>query len=189
MISSLRAIAIAAVLVTQATAVHAIDWTMIPDSSTLRFQGTQTGQAFNGQFRRFDAQITLDPEDLSDASIVATIDIASFASGSPDRDSDALTGGWFNSRQFPQATFTSSAVTHVEGNSYLAVGTLAIKDVQREVQLPFTLDIAGDQAVADGTIELNRMEYGVTGGGENEDDSFVGHAVNVSFHIVATKAE
>lgn len=167
----------------------AATWEMDPAASTLGFTGSQTGKAFNGQFRRFTAQIVLDPADLSNASISATIDINSFASGSADRDTDAVNSDWFHASAFPQATFTSNTVTHVEGNAYLATGTLAIKGVEREIELPFTLDIDGDQAIANGTIVLDRMDYQVGVGGEIEDDHFVGHAVTINLHIEATKAD
>lgn len=168
---------------------HAATWVMNPETSALRFSGTQTGVEFRGQFRRFETAIVLDPADLSDASISAVIHINSIASGSPDRDTDALNRDWFWAADFPQATFTSAEVVHVDANAYLARGTLEIRGIGQEVELPFTLDIDGDSAVADGTLALDRLDYGVGAGGEIGDDSFVGHAVTVSFHIEATRAE
>lgn len=166
---------------------YASTWQIIPEASTVGFAGTQTGSAFNGQFRRFDAEIELDPEDLSTASIRAIIHTSSFSSGSADRDTDALDIHWFHTSVFPEAVFTSSEVQHVEGNAYVAVGTLSIKDIEEEVELPFTLDIDGDRAVADGTITLNRIIYDLGASGEVADDDFIGHEVVVTLHIEATR--
>ncbi len=168
---------------------YAANWTIIPEASSLAFAGTQTGKGFNGQFRRFAADINLDPSDLSNASIVVTVDISSFASGSPDRDTDAVTLEWFNASAFPQAVFRSNVVEHEGGNAYRAIGTLGIKGIEQAVELPFTLAIDGDKAVAEGGIGLNRMDFRVGVDGEIEEDHFVGHAVDVTFHLEANKAQ
>lgn len=179
----------AAMLAMGTSGAYAANWTMTPETSSLNFAGTQTGKGFTGQFRRFAADITLDPSDLSKASIVVTVDISSFASGSPDRDTDAVTLEWFNAAGFPQAVFTSNKVVHEGGDAYRAIGTLGIKGIEQEIDLPFTLSIDGDNAVANGTIALNRMDFRVGVDGEIEDDHFVGHAVDVTFHVEAQKAQ
>lgn len=187
--SSVLSLSAAAMLAAGTLDASAASWTMIPESSSLNFAGTQTGKGFTGQFRRFSTEITLDPADLANASITTTVDISSFASGAPDRDTDALTLEWFNAAGFPQAVFTSSQVVHEGGDSYRAFGTLDIKGIQQDVELPFTLVVDGDKAVADGALALNRMDFRVGVDGEIEDDHFVGHAVDVTFHVEATKAE
>lgn len=179
----------AAALAGTATEIQASTWTMTPEASTVTFVGTQTGSRFNGQFRRFETEITFDPADLSSASIKAIIDVVSFASGSPDRDSDSQNRSWFNTASFPQATFTSSAVVEAGDGSYVALGTLEIKGVAREVELPFTLTIEDDSAVADGALALNRLDYKVGDMDEDVEEELVGHAVTVTFHIEATRAD
>lgn len=182
-------LASAAMLTAGTIGAYATSWTMDPAASSLNFAGTQTGKGFTGQFRRFTADITLDPADLANASIAVTIEISSFASGSPDRDTDAVTLEWFNAAGFPRATFTSDDIVHEGGDVYLARGILDIKGIQQPVELPFTLQIEGNTAVADGAIALNRMDFRVGVDGEIEDDHFVGHAVEVTFHVQATKAD
>ncbi|WP_114646130.1 YceI family protein [Pelagibacterium lacus] len=171
------------------TEIQAASWTMIPEASTLSFAGTQTGSEFRGQFRRFETGIVLDPADLSSATIEVLVDIASFASGSPDRDSDSQNRSWFYTANFPQAVFTSSAVVEASDGSYVALGTLEIKGVTREVELPFTLAIDGDSAVADGTLSLNRLDYEIGNMDEDVEEELVGHGVTVSFHVEAVRAE
>lgn len=168
---------------------QATEWEIVPEASTLSFEATQTGSAFRGQFRRFNADINLDPEDLSTASISATIQTSSFSSGSADRDTDAVDIHWFHTTAFPQATFTSSEIVQGEDNGYVAIGTLTIKSFEQAVELPFTLDIDGDRAVADGSITLDRIDFDLGASGEVSDDSFIGHQVVVTLHIEATRAD
>lgn len=179
----------AAALAGAVTEAQAASWTMTPETSTLSFAGTQTGSEFRGQFRRFETGIVLDPADLSSATIEVLVDIASFASGSPDRDSDSQNRSWFYTANFPQAVFTSSQVVEAGDGSYVALGTLEIKGVAREVELPFTLSIDGDSAVAEGTLSLDRLDYEVGNMDEDVEEELVGHGVTVSFHIEATRAE
>lgn len=177
----------AAALAGAVTEIQAASWTMSPEASTVSFAGTQTGSEFTGQFRRFETAIVLDPADLSTATIEVVVDIASFASGSPDRDSDSQNRSWFHVAAFPQARFTSSEVVEAEDGSYLALGTLEIKGVAREIELPFTLTIDGDNAVADGTLSLDRLDYNVGDMDEDVEEELVGHGVTVTFHIEATR--
>lgn len=180
---------IAAMLTGAATEAYAAAWAMNPETSTVSFVGTQTGSQFRGQFRRFETEIFLDPADLSTASVEVVINITSFASGSPDRDSDALNVSWFHTASFPQATFTSSEIVEAEDGSYAALGTLEIKGVAREIELPFTLAIDGDSAVAKGSLSLNRLDYKVGNMDEDVEEELVGHEVTVTFHIEATRAD
>jgi polyisoprenoid-binding protein YceI len=55
----------------------------------------------------------------------------------------------------------------VSGDNYVAVGTLKIRDVSKQVELPFTLALGkgpkGEPRLgAEGTLTINRYEYHVS---------------------------
>ncbi|MEH0071471.1 YceI family protein [Pannonibacter sp. Pt2-lr] len=85
---------------------------------------------------------------------------------------------------FPEARFTSTSVTAKGGNAYEAQGTLSLRGEEKPVTLAFTLDIAGDTAVAKGTASLSRSAYGI-GASVGQDN--LKDAVAVAIDLTATR--
>jgi polyisoprenoid-binding protein YceI len=169
-----------------ATTAEAGNWKMIPELSRITFTGTQTGDMFMGEFKRFSTVIQLDPNDLTNAHIEATIDISSVDAHDEQRN-QALPGNeWFGTSQFPTAVFRSDSVKKLDNGMYQATGKLTIRDITKDVVLPFTLDIDGDQARAFGEIDLTRTDYNV-GTGEWADGKWVALPVKVTFDITASR--
>lgn len=181
--SRLAAILVAGLFV-PALSAQAAQWTVLPEASTLSFEGTQTGASFSGRFETFSAEIDFDPEDPGAGTISVLVDTGSFASGASDRDKLAVGAEWFATDLFPQAQFVSDDITQTGDGSYIANGTLTIRDAGIPVALPFRLEVEGAQAIADGELILDRLDFGV-GQGDWEDASVVGAAVTVRFHIEA----
>jgi len=162
------------------------NWKMIPELSRITFQGTQTGDKFTGEFKRFSAVIQLDPNDLPNSHVEVTVDMAS-ADAMDEQRNQALPGAeWFGVSQFPTAVFRSDTIKRTADGKYEADGKLTIKDVTQDVVLPFTLDIDGDKARAFGETSLMRNLFKV-GTGEWEDGKWVGLDVMVTFDITATR--
>ncbi|MCI5047993.1 MAG: YceI family protein [Aquisalinus sp.] len=164
------------------------DFVWVPDyeNSSVVFSAEQEGKSFEGRFDSFKAAIRLNPADLSDAEIHAIIDVASVDAGDADRNSSLPTSDWFKVRSFPTATFVSEDVRQVSEGKYEAVGELTIKGISRPVTLPFDLSVEGNQAMATGSIELNRTDYNV-GEGAYAGDAWIGYPVSVSVTITATR--
>lgn len=135
-------------------------WTVDP-SSKLGFRGEMGGDAFNGTFRRWSAQIAFDPKNLSASKAVVSVDVASAVTGDADRDAALPTADWFNAAKFPKATFASRSFRDLGGGKYQALGDLTLRGVTRPVALDFTLQISGDKAVMNGQTVLDRTTFGV----------------------------
>lgn len=183
MLTIVGAFLIAAASVTPASA-GSSDWMLDKSASKLEFSATQTGKGFKGAFSSFDADIRFNPEDLSTAKIVVTVNTSSASTGDKQRDAALPTSEWFYSKAFPAATFASSKVTAQSDGSYLADGALTIRGISKPLGLPFTVEISGDRAVAEGEVTLMRSDFGV-GQGEFATDEWVGFDVAVQFHIEA----
>lgn len=175
---------LAALLLT--TAATATDWAVDPATSTLGFTATAQGEAFDGRFSRFDAKIAFDPADLAGSTFDVAIALASVDSQNSERDDTLKTGDFFNTRAFPEATYTARSFRALGGDRYAADGTLTLRGVARPVVLTFTWT-AGAPATLDGTATLDRTAFGV-GGGEWEDAEAVAHEVTVTTHLRLTPA-
>jgi len=162
------------------------DWNVDYGASSLSFTGTQTGNKFTGKFEKFDAKIRLNPEDLSTAIIEVSIDMSSAKTGDRQRD-DAIPGkDWFDVKMFPKAQFLSSSIVRVEGDEYSVAGTLTIRDISKDVSLPFTVKIEGDEAMATGGLSVQRNGFGI-GQGQWASDEWVKFDVGIDFTINAQR--
>ncbi|GAB4515308.1 MAG: YceI family protein [Roseibium sp.] len=159
-------------------------WTVDSQASTLGFEVAQGGSTTSGVFTDWQAQISFDPDAPESAKITARISPASATTGNPQFDGTLPGKDWFNVSGFPQAEFTASGATRVEGNSYRAAGTLTIKGISHPVALDFTLEIDGDTAKATGTATVDRLAYEI---GTAVAADTVGDAVKVTLDLNATR--
>lgn len=162
----------------------AANWVMDREASAVGFEATAFNAPLTGEFETFSAQIRLDPADLSGARIEAVMDTSSFALSNSQYSSSLSGGSGLAVEAHPEARFVSEDIRAVDGG-YEAVGALTIKGETNPLTLPFTLEIDGDRAVADGAFSLNRSAFGVGGG----DWGDVGPSVTVTVHIEADLAQ
>jgi cytochrome b561 len=166
--------------------VAAADWAVDPAKSSLGFTGALSGKSFDGKFKSWQAEISFDPANPAAGHAKVTIDMASAATGDRQRDSALPTSDWFDAKKTPQALFEATGFKSLGGNQYEAAGTLTIRGIKKDVTLPFTLDIAGDEAHAKGKLDIVRTDYGV-GQGEWTDGATVALGVSIGFDLVAKK--
>ena len=160
-------------------------WKVDSAKSKLGFHVTANGQAVDGTLP-FNAAIVFDPADLAHSSIKATIDVASPSSGNATRDAMLPLPAWFDAKQFPHATFTSTAITSKGGDKYEAAGTLSLKGVSKAVTLPFTLTISGSSAHATGETTIQRLDFKI-GEGKDFAPPTVALDVKVTVDITASR--
>ena len=92
----------------------------------------------NGQFNDYDVQFTFDPKNLETFKVEATIKVASVDTDNEKRDEHLRSADFFDAEKYPDMVFKSTKAVKTE-EGYTAIGTLTMKDVTREVELPFTL--------------------------------------------------
>jgi len=90
-----------------------------------------------GSISGFEATINFDPNDLSGASIVGSVDVSTIETGNQKRDDHLRVPDYFDVKKHPKMTFTSKTFEKTE-NGYDMIGTLKIKEVEHEVTFQFT---------------------------------------------------
>ena len=157
---------------------------LLAQQSRITFTSKQMGVPIEGNFGKFNADVSFDPQKPEAGRATIEVDLASADAGSKDANEELMSKGWFNVKQFPVATFASDGPVRVLGASrYEARGTLNIKGRTREVVVPFTHKVDGANAVLEGTILLLRTQYGV-GEGAWGDTSVVADEVPIRFRLV-----
>jgi cytochrome b561 len=161
-------------------------WAVDPAGSRVGFSFAFTGRPVEGTFARFDPTIRFSRDDLEGSSIAVAIDTASATAG-PGVSAQQLTGpDGFAVADFPTATFSADTI-RADGDRYLAEGTLAIRDREVPVTLPFTVTIDGDTARASGSVTVDRTAFGI-GASSDPSGSTLGKDVTISVDILASRA-
>jgi polyisoprenoid-binding protein YceI len=161
-------------------------WAVDQGHSRLGFAAAMNGQSFDGQFRRWAAQIRFDPAHLDLSSVRVVIDTGSAATGDQSRDEALPTADWFAIQAFPRASFTSRSFKSLGQNRYQVDGDLKIRDVSRPVSFPFQLAILGNNARMAGRLSIDRTVFGV-GQGQFKGTDTVAAKVDVVIAVTATK--
>ena len=161
-------------------------WVVDQRASRLSFRSSMGGEAFEGQFNRWQAAIRFDPKNLAGSSVLVKVDLASARTGSADRD-EALPGEeWFSAAKFGQATFAARSFRDLGGGRYQAAGTLSLRGVSRPLALAFQLRIQGDQARMVGSTVVDRHVFGV-GQGQFAGADSIPFAVRVNVSLNAKR--
>ena len=159
--------------------------------SHLGFIANQSGGDFEGQFDRFTAQIAFAENDLAGSHFDVQVDTASVSTGDDERDSALRSSDLFDVEHYPRAHFVSTRFTRKAAGQYEAAGKLTIRDVTRDVVVPFSFASGNEGgkpvATLKGGVTLNRLDYGV-GQGDWQDTTMVANEVRVKFDLRLTPA-
>lgn len=119
-----------------------------------------------GLFAVKEATIEL-PENILDAKVTATADVASIDTKDEGRDAHLRGEDFFDAEKFPTIRFVSTAVRE-QGGDLVVDGDLTIKDVTKPVT--FSLEVGGFgtdpwgnyKAGATAEAKIDREEFGLT---------------------------
>ena len=158
---------------------------LLPAQSEIAFVSKQMGVPVEGVFKKFDAQIGLDPKTPEAGNVTFTIDTGSASLGIPQTDAELPKPEWFNTPKFPQATFQSGAIKALSGGKFEVAGKLTIKGQVRDVVVPVSVVQTAGTSVASGAFTIKRLEFRI-GEGDWGDTSIVANDVQVRFKLALT---
>lgn len=145
------------------TTISSMNW-KIADGYSIKF----TSKDPSGVFKSLKGDIVFDANNLDAAKANLVIDVASINTGNGMQNTKAKNETWFNADKYPTITFTSSKFAKT-ASGYTVTGTMQIKDVKKEVTIPFTF--ANNTFTSSFTI--NRIDYHV-----GNDEGMNAHASN-----------
>ena len=135
-------------------------------------------------FKRFSAQIDYDAAHPEKATARVDIDTASFDIGTPEYNKEIAKKEWFNSAQFPKASFVSTAIKPAGAGKLSVSGKLTIKGRTQDVSFPLSVKAQGAQQVFEGQLPIKRLAFNI-GEGEWKDTSMVADEVVIKFRVAA----
>jgi len=143
----------------------------------------------SGKFTDFTISLKNDENDITESSVSVVIKAARINTGIKQRDNHLRTADFFDVEKYPEITFQRKRIEKKE-TQLIAVGTLTMHGVSKEIALPFT--IAGtkrDPAAKKMNIgyaarlTINRRDFGVYW--EKSVPNFVSDNVEIEINLIA----
>lgn len=163
-------------------AVYAADWRFDAGASQLNFTPSFEGADAPGRFERFEVIMDFDPATPAQGSLKVVVDVTSANLDSHDINLAIAEPEWFGFSAFPEAIFTSTGIRGDNGQ-YSASGMLKLKGIEQAIDVPFHWHSDGTTARMEGSLDLDRMLFGI-GTGEWSHDGPIAHRVRVSFKVI-----
>ena len=190
--TTVAALATAVFAGSHALAQH-VNYAIDPAHSQVDFGIKHMGiSTVHGRFAIKEGSIDLDPQNLTDSAVTATIDVSSVDTGVAARDGHLRSPDFFDTAKFPTATFKSTKIVKA-GDSYDVMGALTLHGVTKPVTLhmepPSKEQMGMDKMPHRGftaTTTLHRKDFGLTWNGTLQSgDSMLGDDVKMEFDIEA----
>lgn len=140
-----------------------------------------------GRFSETSGTITYDDKDPSKSKVEASVKTASVNTDNGSRDGD-LKKNYFEVDKYPEMTFKSTKIEK-RGDQWVASGPLTIKDVTKNVEIPFDLNVVdtprGKALGASATFKVNRNDYHVAKSSVVDNGATVGNDITIELNIEA----
>lgn len=124
-----------------------------------------------GRFNALDSTIIWDAKDPTKSKLDVTVDMASIDTNNKTLYDELVGDKWFDVKQFPTATFTSTKVEKTGTNNGKVYGNLTLHGVTKPVTLDVTFNGGGMNAFMNteelgfsATTNINRSDFGVSNG-------------------------
>ena len=144
------------------------NWTIDKTHSNVQFKIRHLMSNVTGNFRDFDAAMSIDRADPARSSIEFNIKAASIDTADAGRDEHLRSPDFFEATKYPTISFKSQTVTPKSATRFDVAGDLTMHGVTRRVVLPveflgFGKDARGNER-AGFAIEtvLDRKDYNIT---------------------------
>lgn len=155
-----------------------------PAKSSVTATFKQMGVPVEAKFKQFNAQIDYDAAKPAASKASVEIQTASLDLGDPDYNKEVTKKEWFNTAQFPKASFVSTAIAPAGAGKLNVSGKLSMKGRSADVSFPLSVKAEGGKQVFEGQLPIKRLAFNI-GEGEWKDTSMVADEVVIKFRVTA----
>jgi polyisoprenoid-binding protein YceI len=177
-----------AVLAISGAALAADEFKIDPNHSSVNFAVAHMGvSTVLGRFTSFEGKIVYDDKDITKSSVNVTIKTTSINTDNTNRDNDLRSANYFDVEKFPEITFQSKSVEK-KGNDLVAHGTLTIRGISKDVDIPFEMKGPADAGRgkvmgAHGSLTVKREDFGV-----GKASPMIGGDIKIDLYVEARLA-
>jgi polyisoprenoid-binding protein YceI len=127
----------------------------------VKFQIKNAGITVDGHFSQAIFDIRFDPKNLKDSFLGGKVKVSSIDTGISLRDRHLQGRQYFQSTSYPDISLESKRIQSKGKNDYEGVFELTIKDIRKEVLIPFTAVKNGNGYLFKGNFSLDRLDFKV----------------------------
>lgn len=135
-----------------------------PVTAGITFKIKMLGATVDGKFKGFMGVMKFDAKDLSNASLVASVDVNTLDTENNLRNRHLKEKeDFFNVAKYPIIKMKSTKIER-EGDAYVGYFDLTMKETTKNIKVPFTFKQDGNNATFLGSTTINRRDWAVGGG-------------------------
>jgi len=165
-------------------------WQIDKSHTAVTFEINHFFSTVPGRFNSLDGNIHFDPNNLANSKIDIVIPVSSVNTQEQKRDDHLKSEDFFNAAKYPNMKFVSSRIEKKSNTEYVAHGKLTIRDVTKDIALPFKITGQMEHPMMEGTMilglaastNIKRSDFGV-GTGSWAATMVVGDEVNIAINM------
>lgn len=155
-----------------------------PAKSSVAAVFKQMNVPVEATFKSFTARIDYDAAKPEASKATVDIQTASLDLGDAEYNREVAKKEWFNTAQFPKASFVSTAIKPAGPGKLTVAGKLTIKGKTADVSFPLTVKAEAGKHLFEGQLPIRRLAFNI-GEGEWKDTSMVADEVVIKFRVSA----
>lgn len=184
---SFSAVALLCALLGSAFAQDVTQYQIDPNHSSANFAVKHMMvNTVHGRFPKLSGAIDYDPADPAKDKVSAVIDATSITTDVQPRDNDLKSDHFFDVAKYPEIKFESTRVEK-RGDQLVAIGNLTIKDVTKQIELPFEIASVKNEIGVTAKLTINRQDYHINWSHVTDGVVVVSNDVNIEINLEAKK--
>lgn len=117
------------------------------------------------------------------AAVSIILDMPTISSSMPKLTKHLRSKDFFQVKKYPEATFQSNQLNYHEDGQVDAIGTITIKGITKTQTITFTMKEQSDQLQCEGTLKIDRTQFGIFYNSPNYFDQLKEQAIADKFTI------
>jgi polyisoprenoid-binding protein YceI len=136
---------------------------VVPNGSSVNFY-VNASMTVKGKFDKWTSSLTFTSRDISTGVFKLRVDASSVDTGDGMKNGVLKGDKFFDVKNNPVITFTSTKITQTGPNSFAVTGAFMLRGVSKPQTLLLTATRNGSGGEIKGTMSFNRKDYGMNGG-------------------------
>ena len=154
-------------------------WTTTLASVTFKIKNA--GLTVEGSLKGFTGELLFDANALTHSQLSGSVQVATINTGINKRDEHLKSPDYFDVNKYKTIQLKSKTI-YRKNEDFSGIFDLTIKNITRQVEIPFNFKQTGNKAVFEGNFLIDRRDFGVGG------NSFIlGDKVTISIIVNAYK--
>ncbi|MDE1192855.1 MAG: YceI family protein [Arachidicoccus sp.] len=152
-----------------------IQWQPKEGEYAVSFSSDKASGVING----LKGKINFDKDDIEHSGFDVTVDVNTLNTGNWLKNKHAKADDFLDVEHYHTIHFVSSKIIKA-GNGYSVSGSLTIKNVTRQMNIPFVFSQTGNEGKFTGYFKINRSDYNLVKDGLGSDSVKIGLSIPVA---------